>query len=79
MTDPAAECKTAPSLLAGRLLHDRTADNLARVISRIPGASAQILTYDVQSRIARTLRLADGHGARRLSPMPGSDFSRVSR
>jgi len=67
------------SVLAGRLLHDRTADNLARVISRIPGASAQILTYDVQSRIARTLRLADGHGARRLSPMPGSDFSRVSR
>jgi amino acid transporter len=67
------------SALAGRLLHDRTADNLARVISRIPGASAQILTYDVQSRIARTLRLADGHGARRLSPIPGSDFSGVSR
>jgi hypothetical protein len=44
------------SPLAGRLLHDRTADNLAQVISRIPGASAQILAYDIGSRVARELR-----------------------
>jgi hypothetical protein len=43
------------SPLGGRLLHDRTADMMARLISRIPGASAQILAYDVGSRVARTL------------------------
>jgi amino acid transporter len=48
------------SPLAGRLLHDRTADMMARMISRIPGASAQILAYDVGSRVARALRTADG-------------------
>jgi hypothetical protein len=47
------------SSLAGRLLHDRTADMMARMISRIPGATAQILAYDVGSRVARTLRAAD--------------------
>jgi hypothetical protein len=39
------------SALLGRLLHDRTADKIARVISRIPGASAQIVAYDIGSRI----------------------------
>ena len=62
--------RTAPSLSCcpagcirrseGRLLHDRTADMMARLISRIPGASAQILAYDVGSKVARTLRFADG-------------------
>jgi len=44
------------SPLADRLLHDRTADKMAGVISRIPGASAQILAYDVAARVARALR-----------------------
>lgn len=48
------------SPLAGRLLHDRTADMMARVVSRIPGASAQILAYDVRSRVASALRVVDG-------------------
>jgi amino acid transporter len=48
------------SPLAGRLLHDRTADMIARVISRIPDVSAQILTYDIGSRIVRALGAADG-------------------
>jgi hypothetical protein len=39
--------------LVGRLLHDRTADKIANAISRIPGATAQILVYDIGSRIAR--------------------------
>jgi amino acid transporter len=39
--------------LVGRLLHDRTADKLARVISRIPSATPQIVTYDIASQIAR--------------------------
>lgn len=29
--------------LVGRLIHDRTADKMAAVISRVPGASAQIV------------------------------------
>jgi len=41
------------SALLGRLLHDRTADKIAGVISRIPGASAQIVAYDISSRIAQ--------------------------
>jgi amino acid transporter len=39
--------------LVGRLLHDRTADRMAAAISRVPDATAQILAYDVGSRIAR--------------------------
>ena len=39
--------------LVGRLLHDRTADKMAAAISRVPGATAQIVAYDVGSRIAR--------------------------
>lgn len=39
--------------LVARLLHDRTADKLARLISQIPGATPQIVVYDVQARIAR--------------------------
>lgn len=35
----------------GRLLHDRTADRIARAISRIPHAAATIVPYDVQARI----------------------------
>ncbi len=37
--------------LLGRLLHDRTADRIASVISRLPRAAATIVPYDVQSRI----------------------------
>jgi hypothetical protein len=37
--------------LLGRLLHDRTADRIASVISRLPQAAATIIPYDVQSRI----------------------------
>jgi amino acid transporter len=44
------------SPLLGRLLHDRTADKIAKVISRIPGASAQIVPYDIKSRIALVAR-----------------------
>jgi amino acid transporter len=41
------------SALLGRLLHDRTADKMARAVSRIQGATAIIVPYDVESRIAR--------------------------
>jgi amino acid transporter len=59
------------SPLAGRLLHDRTADKIARVISRIPGASAQILAYDIGSRVARALRGGDGDGPDRSPESTG--------
>jgi amino acid transporter len=39
------------SPLLGRLLHDRTADKLAAVISRIPRSAATIVPYDVDSRV----------------------------
>jgi amino acid transporter len=46
--------------LVGRLLHDRTADRMAAAISRVPDATAQILAYDVGSRIARAADAARG-------------------
>ena len=55
------------SQLMGRLLHDRTADKIARVVSRIPDASAQIVAYDIATRIALA---TSGEGA---IPAPSSD------
>jgi hypothetical protein len=52
------------SQLLGRLLHDRTADKVARVISRIPDASAQIVAYDIATRIAQATSAADGSSRR---------------
>jgi amino acid transporter len=40
------------SPLLGRLLHDRTADKIAAVVSRLPRSAATIVPYDVPSRIA---------------------------
>jgi amino acid transporter len=37
--------------ISNRLLHDHTADKIARAVSRIPDAAATIVPYDVQSRI----------------------------
>src|SRR5271169_6329230 len=39
------------SALLGRLLHDRTADKMAGVVSRIPRSAATIVPYDVESRV----------------------------
>ncbi len=39
------------SALLGRLLHDRTADKIAAVVSRIPHSAATIVPYDVESRV----------------------------
>jgi hypothetical protein len=40
------------SPLLGRLLHDRTGDKIAQVISRLPRSAATIVPYDVPSRVA---------------------------
>ncbi len=45
------------SPLLGRLLHDRTADRMARAVSRLPHATAIIVPYDVESRLARVAPL----------------------
>ncbi|HXW44907.1 MAG TPA: amino acid permease [Streptosporangiaceae bacterium] len=52
--------------IVGRLLHDRTADKMAAVISRIPHAAATIVPFDVRSRVETLARRgqikADGAG-----------------
>jgi hypothetical protein len=52
------------SPLLGRLLHDRTADKMAHAVSRINGATAIIVPYDIHSRIAQlaTARVAQRNG-----------------
>jgi hypothetical protein len=52
--------------IVGRLLHDRTADKMAAVISRIPHAAATIVPFDVRSRVESLTRR--GQGAK-----PGAD------
>ena len=42
--------RSYPPLL-GRLLHDRTADKIARVVSRIPRSAATIIPFDVTARV----------------------------
>jgi len=37
--------------LLGRLLHDQTADKIARVVSRIPRSAATIIPFDVEARL----------------------------
>ena len=37
--------------LAGRLLHDHTADRIARVVSRVPNATATIVPFDVRHKV----------------------------
>jgi hypothetical protein len=62
------------SPLLGRLLHDRTADKIAGVVSRVPNAAATIIPFDVQNRL-RVLqeRQAARAGAAPapLTPVPG--------
>ena len=37
--------------LTGRLLHDHTADRIARQVSRVPGAAATIIPFDVRHKV----------------------------
>jgi hypothetical protein len=52
------------SPLAGRLLHDHTADRIARQVSRVHGASAMIIPFDVRHRVDTMLacEVADSTG-----------------
>jgi amino acid transporter len=61
------------SPLLGRLLHDRTADKMAGVVSRVPDAAATIIPFDVQNRLhVLQQRQAQRNGTPpALTPVPG--------
>ncbi len=65
----------------GRLLHDRTADKIAAVVSRIPHAAATIVPFDVRSRVEQLSRrmplaqAAASGGMPESKPPPGADGS----
>jgi amino acid transporter len=62
------------SPLLGRLLHDRTADKIAGVVSRVPNAAATIIPFDVQNRLhvlQERQAARDGKAPVSLIPVPG--------
>jgi hypothetical protein len=61
------------SPLLGRLLHDRTADKIAGVVSRVPNAAATIIPFDVQNRLhvlQQRQAARDGKAPVSLTPVP---------
>jgi amino acid transporter len=62
------------SPLLGRLLHDRTADKIAGVVSRVPNAAATIIPFDVENRVRvlqERLAVRAGTAPASLTPVPG--------
>ena len=64
--------------LRATLLHDRTADKIAGVVSRVPNAAATIIPFDVQNRVrvlAERQALSDGQAPASpvLAPGPPAD------
>jgi amino acid transporter len=59
--------------LLGRLLHDRTADKIAGVVSRVPDAAAIVIPFDVQNRvrILAERQAQDGHAPVAVASKPG--------
>jgi amino acid transporter len=53
--------------LLGRLLHDRTADKIASVVSQVPDSAATIIPFDVESRV----HLLHARNAARLAAQDG--------
>jgi hypothetical protein len=45
-------------VLASRLLHDHTADRIARVVSRVPSAAATIIPFDVRHEVETLISLS---------------------
>jgi amino acid transporter len=58
--------------IVGRLLHDRTADKMAAVISRIPHAAATIVPFDVRSRVESLAGRGPATGAAAAEPQPAA-------
>src|SRR5690348_4867943 len=59
--------RSYPALL-GRLLHDQTADKIARVVSRIPRSAATIIPFDVEARIEVLHERQAGQGPKPPKP-----------
>jgi amino acid transporter len=59
--------RSYPPLL-GRLLHDQTADKIARVVSRIPRSAATIIPFDVEARLDVLHERQTGLGAKPAKP-----------
>ena len=58
----------------GWILHDRTADKIAGVVSRVPNAAATIIPFDVQNRLhvlQERQAARDGTTPVSLTPVPG--------
>jgi amino acid transporter len=71
--------------LLGRILHDRTADKIAGVISQVPNAAATIIPFDVESRVhllharqAARLAVHADNGAQPTNGAQPSDGARAS-
>jgi hypothetical protein len=60
------------SPLLGRLLHDRTADKIAAVVSRIPHAAATIVPFDVRNRVQAIWGRRAAADQREPAPQPGA-------
>jgi hypothetical protein len=60
------------SPMLGRLLHDRTADKIAGVVSRVPDAAATIVPFDVQNRV-RVLEEREAARQKASTEMPEHD------
>jgi amino acid transporter len=56
--------------LLGRLLHDRTADKIAGVVSRIPHAAATIVPFDVRTRVQAIHNRQTAADGRAATPEP---------
>ena len=62
------------SPLLGRLLHDRTADKIAAVVSQIPHSAATIVPFDVRSRLEVAQERLDRQAAMAgKAPAPAGD------
>jgi amino acid transporter len=59
------------SPLLGRLLHDRTADKIAAVVSRIPHAAATIVPFDVRNRLETIQRRRTAEAAQKDAAQKG--------
>jgi amino acid transporter len=59
------------SPLLGRLLHDRTADKIAAVVSRIPHCAATIVPFDVRNRLEVLRTRANGMNGKTTAPPHG--------
>jgi amino acid transporter len=69
------------SPLLGRFLHDRTADKIAGVVSRVPNAAATIIPFDVQNRVrilAERQAARDRHAPAAVIPAPGPPADAVT-